>query len=1139
MIRIVKLLSFAFAVTCLPAIAQTSGEITGTITDATGAVVNGASVTVTNTGTSQARTVSTNSAGNYSVPYLNPGVYDITAQITGFKLDAQRGVQIVVGATVRVDFALQVGDVNQEVEVTGAAPLVNTDDAAMGAVIENKSIVELPLNGRNYLSLVALSPNVSVEAGVTSQQASFQGGVRSTVGFNVTGMRAQFAHFTLDGIENTDPNFNSFVFQPSVDALQEFKVQDGIYSAEYGRNVVQITGSSKAGTNQFHATAFDFLRNSYLDAKQWLQQGSKDPFRRNQFGGVFSGPILRDKIFFLSNYEGLRDYLTSQILASVPTDRMYTGDFSCDQGSCKGSPRLIYDPNTRVIGSDASGNPLALSATVFAGNLVPQSRWDPLIVQKILPRMARASVPGDTFLNNLVVQSKRPLTQDVVTQRIDWNQNAHSNWFGRYSWETDNQGDQSAFATSIGHVDTTAEQVVITNIQLMGPSIANEARFGLNIFKNDRVGYYANKENISAELGIQGLAPKPSLAWGMPNFNLTNGLVSGVGSSDPFVTRDTTFQWMDNLSIVRGRHSFRMGGEVRRDRFNLLGTQFTHSNFSFGGQATWNPVNQNATGFGMADLLLGQVGSIQWAYGLANVQLRATSYAGYFQDDWKITPKLTVNLGVRFENSRPWSDKHCGMMNAQMFDPGVDLNGILPASQTKVPIVTRPCTSGDFYQGMNFHFADNVPIQTGDQAMGHSLYAADNNDFAPRIGIAYSPKSTWTFRGGFGAFYARDIGNTIFDMGRNVGGRGQYSASLAIPNSPIESPWQGAVGAGSGCSNWSGLCSVQPLIFGLPYATRTPYVLEYLATIQKQVTQNILVELSYIGNEGHKLQGQRTYNQAIPRTGPSDARSPAQRRPWQNEGVIDLYESGFNSNYNSFSARLQQRPAKGLVYTVAYTWSKSIDESGGPRPAGGDILIPKNNYNLLASTRGLSAFNPGRRFVASLVYELPFGTRNRFGSHWGPVSQVITGWQLSSIVSFTSGLPTSVGNVGDSLNLNSNNSNGPNATGISPFLDNPTQYRFWNIAAFDATCTCLSYQYGTAGRNTLFAPGTENWDASVARTFRIHESHALQLRFEAFNAGNIVNWNTPGAAVQTPATFGVVSTAKTMRQLQMALKYSF
>jgi hypothetical protein len=1136
----IKRLLLIIALSALYATAQNSGEITGTVSDSSGAVVSGATVTVTNTGTNQARKVTTSAAGNYSVPYLNPGIYDVTAENPGFKLDSRKGVQVEVGATARVDFTMQVGEISQQVEVTGGAPLVDTDDAAIGAVIENKSIVELPLNGRNYLSLVALSPNVAVEAGTPSQETTYQGGLRSTMAFNISGMRTEFSHFTLDGVENTDPNWNSYIFQPSVDALQEFKAQSGIYSAEFGRNVSQITGTTKSGTNQFHGTLFDFLRNSDMDAETWLQQGGKNPFRRNQFGGVLGGPVIHNKVFFISNYEGLRDYLTEQQLASVPTARMYAGDMSCDNGSCTSAPRLIYDPATRVITTDANGNPLAVSATPFPNQIVPASRWDPLIVQKILPLMPAATLPGDTFLNNFVAQSKRPLTQDEFTQRVDWNQSSRSSWFGRYSWETDYQGDLSAFVTSIGHVATTAEQAVLTNIQLIGPATVNEARFGLNIFKNDRVGYYANKQDISSTLGIQGLAPDPPLAWGMPSFGLSNGIGSGLGSSDPEIVRDTVLQGMDNLSMVRGKHTLKFGGEVRRDRYDVLGTQFTHGSFSFADQATWNPANQNATGFSMADLLLGQISSISWAYGLANANMRSTGYGAYFQDNWKITQHLTMNLGVRYENTRPWSDKYCALMNADMSGPGVGPNGLLSPSQEQatIPIVTRPCSSGSFYQGMTFHYTDNVPIQVGNQYMGHSLYAADNNNFAPRVGVAYSPTSKWTLRTGLGAFYANDIGNTVFDMGRDFGGRGQFTASTVIPNSPIESPWQSQEGTGA-CSNWSGLCSVAPQIFGIPYHTRTPYVYEWLFNIQRQLSQNILLEVGYLGNEGHKLQGQRAYNEPLPRTGPTDGSTTAQRTPWPSEGVISLYESGYNSNYNALSLKLQQRLAKGLTYLVAFTWSKSIDENGGPRPTGGDPLQPKDMYNLLEGERGLSAFNPGRRFVTSLVYELPFGEGRSFGSHLGFMSRVIGGWQLSSILTFVDGLPTDVGSIGNSLNINGNDVNYPNATGISPFPSNPTQYKFWNIAAFDATCTCLSYQFGTVGRNPLRTPGTENWDGSVARNFRIREAHTLQFRFEAFNAGNIVNWNTPSVGVQTPATFGVVTTAKTMRQLQVALKYSF
>ena len=273
-----RALSLIIASAAAPALAQNSAEITGSAADTSGAVIVGVVVTITNTATNQARRVNTNAAGSYSAPYLAPGVYDVRAESAGFKVTARRGVELQVGATARIDFIMQVGEVSEQVEVTGGAPLVNTENASVGTVIDNKRILELPLNGRNFLSLIALSPNVSVEAGPSSV-TTLQGGLRSTQGFNVAGMRYEFNRYTLDGIENTDPNFNTYIFQPSVDAVQEFKVQTGIYSAEFGRNVTQINATTKSGTNQFHGTLFDFLRNSDLDAAQWLQQGGKAPFR--------------------------------------------------------------------------------------------------------------------------------------------------------------------------------------------------------------------------------------------------------------------------------------------------------------------------------------------------------------------------------------------------------------------------------------------------------------------------------------------------------------------------------------------------------------------------------------------------------------------------------------------------------------------------------------------------------------------------------------------------------------------------------------------------------------------------------------------------------------------------------------------
>src|SRR5882762_3919779 len=319
----------------LPLGAQNFAEITGAVSDATGAVMAGAAVTAISASTNQVRRATTNETGNYSLPYLVPGTYDLRVESSGFKVATRKGIELQVGAVARIDFKLEVGEVTQQVEVAGGAPLLNTETAALGTVIENRRIVDLPLNGRNYLQLVTFGLSVTTEGGAGGA-GGLQGGARSNTSLSIAGQRLEYNRYTLDGVENTDPNFNSYIIQPSVDALQEFKVQTGIYSAEFGRGASQINVTTKSGTNQYHLTAFEFLRNSALDARQWLQsQGSENPFRRNQYGFTLAGPVEipkvfkgRDKLFFMSNFEELRDRTTTQVSASVATNAMRQGDFS-------------------------------------------------------------------------------------------------------------------------------------------------------------------------------------------------------------------------------------------------------------------------------------------------------------------------------------------------------------------------------------------------------------------------------------------------------------------------------------------------------------------------------------------------------------------------------------------------------------------------------------------------------------------------------------------------------------------------------------------------------------------------------------------------------------------------------------------
>jgi hypothetical protein len=1108
--------------------AQTFGEITGTVTDPSGAAVSAAVIHVKNTATNQVRNVSTNEAGNWTAPFLIPGVYDVEAVMSGFKMAARRGITLQVGDALRIDLQLEVGNVSETIEVSAAAPLLSTENTAVGTVIENKRIVELPINGRNFLNLVRLSPNVTAEQGAGGQAGDRQGGERANQSISVAGQRMQFNRYTLDGIENTDVNFNTFVVRPSIDALQEFKVQTGIYPAEFGRATAQINATTKSGGNAFHGSVFEFLRNDKLDAKEWRNDGDKNPFRRNQFGFYLGGPVIvpklvngRDRLFFMVNYEGLREMKTLQGTASVATERMRAGDFSA-------AGRQIFDPLTRVYNERGQ----AISALPFPNQTIPRQRFHPASL-KLLEFYPAATVPGDNINRNFIRNRKRPITQDQFTTRIDLYESAASNWFGRFSWGDEFERRLAAFEQQEGRTATKVYQVMLSNTRTLSPASVNEFRFGYNQFANDQLLRYAYERDVTSELNIPGLTSPIEAAWGTPSIGLENG-VSGFGESSegPYVNRNHTFQFLDNLSIVKGKHTLRFGGELRRDRYNQVGNQFPRGSFIFQAKATFDPANRAPTGHSFADYLLGESRRSERALGIANTMFRATFFYLYVDDSWKLTPKLTLNLGVRYENSPPWYDKYRGIMNVQMFDPGVGPDGLLPNS--RVPVFIRP-GQGDFHEGLGYHFHDAIPKAVGDEHMGRAMVARDNNDFAPRIGLAYSPTMRWSIRGGFGVFYTQDTGNPRFDMGRNLGGRGRFESDEERPNSSLNDPWA-FERAEFQCSGWSGTCLGPPYVLGNIYARRTPYVFQYMLNVQRQLTDSLALEAGYLGNGGRKIERLRAYNEAIYRTGPTDGRTLLQRTPWPAYGRIQQVDGSVNSNYNALNLKAQQRFSKGLTYLVGYTWSKAIDTGSAIRTNNGDRLFPNYSYDM-EHERGLSQFHTGRRFVGSLIYELPFGKGRPFANSSTLADVIIGGWQIGSIVTFSDGTPINVGNIGDRANIGVEN--WPDATGISSIPANRSANNFWEIRAFDPNNTTLQYRSGNAGRNILLTPGTRQWDFSLAKHWRFAEQQHLEFRFEAFNFANHPNWNSPGADARNPATFGLVNSARTMRESQFALKYVF
>jgi hypothetical protein len=1089
--------------------AQTQGEITGQVTDTTGSLIAGARVTVTNQGTSAVRAVVTTNSGVYNVPSLTPGSYSVRVEAPGFQSAVRNGIELQVEQTARIDFQLPVGQVTEVIEVTGGAPLLNTESATVGTVIENKRIVELPLNGRNFLQMVSLSPNVSFNFGSNSTATGRQGGQRSTENIAVSGQRSEFNYFTLDGINNTDISFNLYVFLPSIDAIQEFKVQTGIFPAEFGRATGQVNVSSKPGTNGFHGTLFEFLRNSALDASSYsftAVHPPKNPFKRNQYGFTLGGPILipklfngKNRLFFMANYEASRDRLGLRQVGSLPNTGMRSGDFS--------GLGVIYDPATRQLQPDGT-----IRAQPFAGNAIPSNRMSARALQ-LLAYYPTPNVAGVGLSNNYQNTQNQRTDVDQFTVRADFVESAASTWFGRYSYSTDLQLTPQTIPDQGYKLLTDPKQILLSNIRTLSPSVVNEFRFGYSRFINKNLNFNANRLNVVGMLGgIPGVAtPYPDI-YGIPTIGISG--FTGFGDPDfpPFIDQNHYFQWIDTLSITRGRHSLRFGAEVRRDRFNELGNSFVRGEFAFNGQVTQNPAAPSGTGSSFADYLLGMPNLSSSSLRLADTLLRATAMAFFFDDNWKITPRLTLSLGLRYENTPPYADKYDSIVNARIFSPD---------DPTQHPVLVR-AGSGDFYDGVPFVFGGGIRVAR-DNSMGRALIARDNNDFAPRLGLAYSPTSKWTLRAGFGMFYVQDAGNAVFDLGRNVAGRLQQPTNTNFPDLTLDMPFRD-LGVSSTTLN-------TPYVLAHIYDRRTPYVFEYTLNIQRQLTDNLVLETGYLGSEGHKLQRLRTFNDPTPAPGPVQS-----RRPWPEFGAIQEVDGSVNSNYNSFYVNLRHRFAHGLTFMQAYTRSRAIDNGSAIRSHGGDILLPQNNYDLRAD-RGLSNFHVAHRSVTSLLWSLPFGK----GRHWlnfgGVPNALLGGWQAGTILTMQTGFPFSVTNSQDTANVGEANYQRPSVIGNPNLPASQRSAAHW----FDTSVIVLPtpYTFGNLGRNALEGPGLVSWDFSMMKEFATHEGQHLEVRFESFNFANHPNLSLPSTSFPSASLGTITGTATKMREIQFALKYVF
>ena len=1073
-----------------------TGEINGSVTDPSGAVVGEALVTLTNPSTGFRRTLRTNTNGFYSAPALIPGIYSVKVELTGFASQQRSSIELQTGQAVKVDFVLQVGNVAEIVEVTGGAPVLETEQTSVGAVIENKRIVELPLNGRNYLQLASLIPGATTNGPASSQGQQRMGGARNQFALNVAGQRVHYNHYSLDGMENTDPNFNTYLFLPSIDALQEFKIESGLFSAEYGRAIAQVNVSTKSGTNEFHGVAFEFVRNSYFDAKNFFANPNADnpPFKRNQFGGTFSGPVWipkvydgRNKLFFMFNYEGLRERKALTNQGTLPPADFRSGNLS------RISARLI-DP---------------LNGQPFANNQIPSTRIHPTsktVLERFYPLPNQQGTGSLGLGNNYLNDEGRRSDGNQFTIRTDLTAIRNQTFFFRFSQTKEPQYIPSQIRNTGNNVDILGQQGVIGHTSVIGATKVNEFKFGINYFKSANIQQRAFTENVVGELGITGVSQDP-LYWGIPVFQISNYSNVGECNDCPFVNWNTTFQLTDNFSWIAGKHTFKFGGEFRRLRYNQIGAVVPRGRFSWNGQYSGDP---------MADFLLGHFSNTEGQVGAPIANFRNNYMALYIQDTWKVTPKLTLNYGLRWEYESPYYDKHDAIVNVDFL-----------WDNSRAPIFVRAGEGDPFAGNPQFPFPASYNY-VRDGRFGRGAYMPDKNDIGPRLGIAYKLTDKTVLRAGGGIYFVRDIGNAVFDVVRNqpFTVRQNEPADRNTPNLTWNRPFSNPGAA--------------TFLLANQYGERTSYVGQWQASVQRELTKDMSLELTYMGSSGIKLRRLMSYNNPIPGPGNQSA-----NRPLPAYGGFQVMNAPSHSNYHSLQARLQHRFSHGFTVLGSYAYGKSIDNGSGIRTTDGDPLTPSDNYNL-AAERGLSAFDFRQRLTISALYDVPIGRGRAIDLTSSVANFLIGGWQFGGILTFQGGFPMTVfcgpGNI-----QNGGGYCKPDAVlGADPNLpsDQRSVQRYFNTDAYvdrvgQNPAAISVFRYGTAGRNTVRGPGITSIDASLNKRFRFNEQHNLEFRVEMFNMPNHPIFANPGTTLRNP-TYGVIGgTRLDNRQIQLALKYNF
>ena len=1073
-----------------------TGEISGAVRDSTGAALPGVRLTLTDRRTTYSREVVTTSNGSYVAAALGAGEYAIKAELTNFRTQIREGIVLQVGRQERVDLVLAVGDQSEVVTVQDSVSLVNSSNAELSEVIGTERIVNLPLNGRQFVDLTLLSANVFKAPRGTRGSALAQTGAAVLVG----GQRAGHNMYYLDGVSVTDQYFNHLVAAPPVDAIQEFNIQKSIYAAEFGGKAsATISAVIKAGGKAVHGTAYEFLRNDILDARNFFDSGKKPAYRHNQFGGAIGGPIRKDQTFFFVSYERLRARQGLTQTFSVPRPAARAGDFS--------GLAAIYDPLTTT----PSG-----SRTVFPGNRIATNRLDPVAIA-FLGKMPEANLVGEA--QNFLASPTLRNDDDQGVMRIDHRLTSKDNLFGRlYVADFDTFQPlgsgllNESLVPGFGYYLTThTKSIGLGETHVFSAGAVSEFRFG---FLRVTGGQQSQNQGVhfAALNGVGGISPSADQT-GYPSVSFSGAYSTAGDPANLFTRRNNSFDVLENVSLIRGPHSLKFGAYIFRLQFNPSESPNARGSFTFTPR-----YSSSAAGLGdgnaFADFLLGYPSSAQAGVGPGGSEYGRSTWSHFYaQDDWRIRRSLMFNFGVRYE------------INGKITDTQNRLSSI---ETDRFVIASDDEGRVNAFAGGLLGLIPGRYVTSKEAGYERSLQRPNYHHIAPRAGMAWEVSDKTVIRAGWGLFFNQAAYNIQTALTENLPFFFNKSVNTAVTTlTPSLTTSTILSASGNGTSGGS----------SLDYAYRSEFADSWSFNLQRKLGREWALEVGYFGSHVTGADNSTYRNIPLPGPGAIDARRP--------NPLISAFKAirwdGW-SIYHSGTVKVERRLARGLSVNANYTWSKSIDDASDVGSTFAETNIPQDVRNVRAE-KALSSFDHRHRVVFSFSYALPFSDRpgglshfDRPGglSHFG--NKLVKGWTVAALGSAQSGAPFTVTIPTDNANIGAGPSQRPNLVG-DPNATAPRTAERW----FDTSVFAMPSQFtfGSAGRNIVFGDNEVNVDLGLHKDTAVNDRARIQFRAEIFNLFNRTNFaDVPGRIAFTPA-FGRYSSALNSRQVQLALKLLF